>query len=316
MATIDTLKTQIQETVKDIPTTFGVAVRVLESGEEVLLNNHRAYQLASVFKIPVLVTAMQQVDAGRFKLDDRIPLKESDKTSPSGILCYLRSGLQPTVADLLMLMIIISDNTATDMVLDLVGGPEAVNASMRALGLGEEEINITKSVHGLFEDVFGTSAVALKRGDSIRMIREHGIHLEAEVYRPGSRVNVATPRVLNRLNEMIFCGQAASRESCAEALEILLHQTLNARLPGLLPPDDAEAEVAHKTGTFIGVRNDSGIFYLGNGKHIAVTVFTQKEQLPSPEEMMKVDTAAEDGQIDAAIAKIGKLVYDYGMGLA
>ena len=171
-ASLDALKTQIQEAVKDIPTTFGVAVTVLETGEELLLNNHRAYQLASVFKIPVLVTAMQQVDLGRFKLDDRIPLKETDKTSPSGILCYLRAGLQPTVEDLLMLMIIISDNTATDMVLDLVGGPQAVNASLRDLGLGEDEINITMSVHGLFEDVFGTSAVALKRGESIRMIRE------------------------------------------------------------------------------------------------------------------------------------------------
>ncbi len=312
---IASLKTQILDTVKGLPTTFGVAVKVLETGEEVLLNNDQTYQLASVFKIPVLVTAMRCVDAGRFKLSDRVTLRDADKTSPSGILCFLREGLQPTIEDLLMLMIIISDNTATDMVLDRVGGPEAVNAVMRQLGFGEDEINITMSVHDLFEDAFGTSETVLKRGDSIRQSFKYQINLDGEVYRRGSRANVATPLALNRLNEMIFRGQAASRASCDKALDVMLHQTLNARLPALLPPTDADAEMAHKTGTVTGTRNDSGILYLGNGYHIAVTAFTQKAKLPPVEEILTVDTAPEDAKIDAAIAQIGKLVYDYGMSL-
>jgi len=160
-----------------------------------------------------------------------------------------------------MLMIIISDNTATDLVLDLVGGPQAVNTSLRELGFSEDEINITMSVHDLLEDVFGTSECLLRRSEKVSRIKR-GVNFEGAVYREGSTVNVATPRAMNRLNSMLFHGQVASREACDTALDILLHQTLNDRLPSQLPPDDPDAEVAHKTGTFFGVRNDSGIIYI------------------------------------------------------
>jgi beta-lactamase class A len=315
-AQLTELKPQIEEIVKDLPVKFGVAIKNLESGEEVFLNNDRPYQLASVFKIPVLVTAMQQIDARRFTLDDRITLKYSDKTSPSGILTYLRDGLQPTVEDLLMLMIIISDNTATDMVIDLVGGLQVVNATMRKLGFTEAELNITKSVHGLFNDVFGFSEPVLKRRESILKMKEKGVNFDGEVFRPGSTANVATPQALNRLNEMIFRGQAASPKSCAKALDILFHQTLNARLPGMLPPDDPDVDVAHKTGTFFGVRNDSGIFYVGERVHVAVTVFTQREGPLNLEMMMEAETSGVEGKIDTAIAQIGKLVYEYGKSIS
>lgn len=314
-AQLAALKPQIEDIVRDQPVKFGVAIKNLENGEELLLNNDRTYQLASVFKIPVLVTAMQQIDAGRFTLDERVMLKYSDKTSPSGILTYLRDGLQPTVEDLLMLMIIISDNTATDMVIDLVGGPQVVNAAMRKLGFPETELNITKSVHDLFDDVFGFSEPVLKRRESILKMKEKGVNFDGEVFRAGSTANVATPQALNRLNEMIFCGEAASGEACEKALDIMLHQTLNARLPGMLPPDDADADVAHKTGTFFGVRNDSGIFYIGERVHIAVTVFTQKEGPLNLDMMMEAGISGEETKIDTAIAQIGKLVYEYGKGL-
>lgn len=308
MSQATSLKAEIKKIVKDIPTTFGVAIKYLESGEEVLLNEERTYQLASVFKIPVLITAMQHIDAGRFSLDDRIELEDEHKTSPSGILAFLREGLQPTVKDLLMLMIIISDNTATDMVLDLVGGPQAVNASLRKLGFGEDEINITMSVHDLFEDVLGTSECILTRPAMVARFKESGVNLEGEVFREGSTTNVATPLAMSRLNEMLFCGQVASREACDVALDILLHQTLNARLPAQLPPEIA---VAHKTGTFIGVRNDSGIIYANDDAHVAVTVLTQKEDKPTPEEMMK-PSPEEEASIDRAIGHIAKLAFEYG----
>lgn len=307
MPSITSLKTEIQQVVQDMPVTFGVAVKYLESGEEVLLNADRTYQLASVFKIPVLVTAVQQVDAGRFSLDDRIELKDAHKTSPSGILAFLREGLQPTVKDLLMLMIIISDNTATDMVLDLVGGPRAVNASLRELGFGQAEINITMSVHDLFEDVLGTSECLLTGPEAVARLKERGINLEGEVFREGSTVNVATPRAMNRLNEMLFRGQVASREACDKALDILLHQTLNARLPSRLPP---EVPVAHKTGTFISVRNDSGIIYASDEVHVAVTVLTEREEKPSIEEMME-PLPEKGASIDKAIGQIAKLACEH-----
>lgn len=302
------LRQEIEQVIQDLPVTFGVAIKYLESGEELTLNDQRTYQLASVFKVPVLVTAMQQIDAGRFSLDDRVTLKDEHKTSPSGIICYLRPGLNLTVEDLLMLMIIISDNTATDMVLDLVGGPAAVNEAMRKLGFAKSEMNITLSVHDLFEDVFGSSECVLLPSQMVAQFRERGINFDHEVFQEGSTINVAKPSAMNRLHEMIYHGQVASRWACDKALEIMLHQTLNARLPGLLPPG---TDVAHKTGTLMGVRNDSGIIYVAGDCHVIVTVLTEQHGKRTVEEMEDPQTAETEAAVDKAIARIGKLAYDY-----
>jgi beta-lactamase class A len=197
------------------------------------------------------------------------------------------------------------------MVLDLVGGTKAVNATLRELGFSPDEINITMSVHDLFEDVLGTSQCFLRRSQTIGALKERGVNLEGAVYREGSTVNVATPQAINRLNEMIFRGEAASREACDVALDILLHQTLNARLPSQLPPDDENVEVAHKTGTFFGVRNDSGIIYVGEDAHVAVTVLTRKDGPLKLEELIDPSYQEVEGRIDKAIGQIAKLAYAY-----
>lgn len=302
------LQAKIREAITEVPVTFGVAIKYLESGEEAMLNADRTYQLASVFKVPVLVTGIQQLDAGKFNLDDRIELKEVHKTMPSGILAFLREGLCPTIEDLLRLMIIISDNTATDMVLDLVGGPTVVSKSMRKLGFSEGEINVTMSVHDLFEDVFGTSECLLKPPDRVAKLKENGVNFEGEVYREGSTANVATPRAMSRLNEMIFRGDVASREACDKALDIMLHQTLNDRLPRELPPG---TPVAHKTGTIAGVRNDSGIICITDDCHAVITVLSRKERQIDMEEILKNETE-ETIKIDRGIGEIARLVFEYG----
>lgn len=307
------LGTKISEIVADIPVTFGVAIKYLESGEEVMLNADCTYQMASVFKVPVLVTAMQQSDAGKLNLNNRIKLKDTHKTMPSGILAFLGEGLCSTVEDLLMLMIIISDNTATDMLLDLIGGPEEVTESMRKLGLGKEDIiNITMSVHELFEDVFDTSECLLKRSGIVARLKQTGVNFDGEVYGKGSTANVATPKAITYLYEKIFRGEAASRKSCQKILDILLHQTLNDCLPADLPPG---TPVAHKTGTIGGIRNDSGIIYISDNCHAAVTIFTRKVGELDMDEFLEQGTE-EMIQIDKAIGQIGRLVYDHGLEIA
>lgn len=312
MSDISALKADIESAVKDVPYTFGVAIKYLESGAQLALNADRTYQLASVFKVPILVTAMQQVDAGKLSLDTRVVLRDSMKTSPSGIICYLREGLQPTIEDLLMLMIIISDNTATDMVLDLLGGPLVVNGVLRRLGFGPSEINIIMSVHKLFEDIFGSSAPVLLPSQMFERAKQLGVNFDGEVYRQGSTVNVCTPVAMNRLHEMIFRGQAASRAACDKALEIMLHQTLNLRLPSQLPPG---TDVAHKTGTIFGTRNDSGIIYVAPDKHVAVTVFSSRNAKPSIEDYADPSHAEEEALVDKTIGRIGRLAYDYAAKL-
>ncbi|MFW6013106.1 MAG: serine hydrolase [Candidatus Bipolaricaulota bacterium] len=302
------MEAKIKEQTSSLAVDFGIAVRFLETEEQFFLNEKQTYQLASVFKVPVLFAAMKEVEDGSFSLDQRIELRSQHKTKPSGILPYLKEGLTPTFEDLLTLMIIISDNTATDMVLELLGGPETVNEIMREIGFSEAEINITMSVHDLFEDIFGSSKPLLTAPERINELDNNGVNLEGEVYGENSTANVATPRAINELYGRIYTNQHLSQDSCELMLDILLLQTINERIPRFLPP---EIPVAHKTGTLSGIRNDSGIIYISDDCHACVTTFTRSERELNVDNFKRREN--EEGErIDKALGRIGEIVYEEG----
>ena len=101
----------------------------------------------------MLVEAFFQIQAGRLALDERLPLRTADKNLPSGVLTFFEDGLTPTVRDLLTLMIIISDNTATDMMMKRLG-VETITARMQALGLAH--IHVPLTVRGIFNSMCPT----------------------------------------------------------------------------------------------------------------------------------------------------------------
>jgi beta-lactamase class A len=97
---------------------IGIAARNLATGEEFLIDHERAFPTASSIKVPILYELFRQAESGAFSLDDRVELTQGDIVEGSGVLRDLRPGLQPTVHDIAMLMIIVSDNTATNMAID------------------------------------------------------------------------------------------------------------------------------------------------------------------------------------------------------
>src|SRR5215207_8065999 len=112
-----------------------LAAMNLTTGEEVTRNGERSMPTASVFKLPLLVEVFRQATTGSLDLDERVTLRTEDVVVGSGILRDFGPGLQPTLRDLAMMMVIVSDNSATNLLLDRVGGPQQVNATMRDLGL-------------------------------------------------------------------------------------------------------------------------------------------------------------------------------------
>src|SRR5215208_8092523 len=112
-----------------------LAAMNLTTGEEIARNGDRSMPTASVFKLPLLVEVFRQAEAGALDLDERVTLRAEDVVMGSGILRDFGPGLQPTLRDLAMMMVIVSDNSATNLLLDRVGGPRQVNATMRDLGL-------------------------------------------------------------------------------------------------------------------------------------------------------------------------------------
>ena len=112
----------------DFPGHAGIWVKHLTTGEEAGTRANETFNSASVIKIPVLVLAMQMVDRGELKLDERIEIRKEDFRGGSGILRHHDPGLRPTLRDILLQMVITSDNTATDIAIGKVGGVARVNA--------------------------------------------------------------------------------------------------------------------------------------------------------------------------------------------
>jgi beta-lactamase class A len=225
-----------------------VAALELQSGEQVLFRSEQVVATASVIKLPILVEVFRQAREGDLALDERLEVRAEDRVLGSGILKELAGGLQPTIADLAMLMVVVSDNTATNLLIDRVGGVCAVNATMRALGL--ETIVLHNRLD--FEVI----------GSDIRRFGE------------------ASPRDLARLVARLLRGNVVDAVSSQEMIAILRRQQYLDQVPRYLDVNPYARElslqppvsVATKTGFYTGVRVDAGALFLAKGVTIAYCV--------------------------------------------
>ena len=175
---------------------------------------------ASVIKIPIMIEAFRQMEAGLLDGDRLIEVRPEHKMPSCGALTYMHDGLRVTVLDLVTLMIILSDNTATNLMIDLLG-MENVNATLRAYGA-------EKTV--LRRRLFDSAASA------------RGIQ------------NTITAGEIGMLLEKLYRGEIVSPEASRRMLDILADQRLNGKLPFFL-----DCRIAHKTGEDDGITHDVGI---------------------------------------------------------
>ncbi len=277
---------------------IGVAVNDLRAAQTIAaVNADRHFQLASMFKVPLLVAALRRVESGALKLDTRYTLETRHKLIGSGVLSYLDDGLQPTLRDLLTLMIIYSDNTATDIVLDLIGGPADVEATLSDLGISD--IHIRHTTRELLWAVFPSSELALTDAEIARAVQRDGLTRRDATIGPDAPTNTATPAALNMLLASIERGKAATSESTALMRTILKRQTYNQRLPLTWPE---AIDFAHKTGTLGNMRGDCGIAYFP-GRTLAISAIVQSRytSLPLPPEVQRAG--------DALLAQIGASIW-------
>jgi beta-lactamase class A len=230
---------------------FSLAARNLATGEEILVDPHRSYPTASTFKVPIMVEVFRQAEAGAFALDDRITLGPDDITGGSGVLRDLQPGINPTIHDLLMLMIIVSDNTATNMLIDKVGGRERINQTMAGMGLHSIVIN-----NRIDFDIIADDNRALA---------------------------VASPWDLMQIQAGLARGEIVSAAASEAMLAIEGRQHYLGQAPryyGYNPyaaqyEEDPPLKVHLKTGSLKGMRADTGLLRLGNGTDIAYTVMNE-----------------------------------------
>jgi beta-lactamase class A len=252
-APLDRLKAGIERTTRSVNATWGIYVKCLETGEEVAIDADRQMDTMSVIKIPLMVEVMEQVKAGRFALADRYTLAEADKLSGTGVIRRFDAGAVLTVKDLLTLMIVVSDNTATDVLYRMVGGPDAVNARMRALGLTR------------------TSAPAVARTWFEALGKTPG---GAEAFhREGTHpFGLSTPRETGQLLEMMERGALVDTASSDLMLQILRGQIYRTRIPRFV----TGFTIPHKTGDFLPyIGNDVGVLE-SPGRNVVVSIFTAR----------------------------------------
>ncbi len=247
---LDRLRASIERTTRSVDATWGIYVKSLETSEEIALNADRQMDTMSVIKIPLMVEVFEQIKAGKLRLGDKYTLTKEEMLPGTGIMRSLDPGAVLTVKDLITLMIIVSDNTATDVLYRMVGGPEAVNRRMEALGLKQ------------------TRAPAPSRAwfDALRVAGNPEQFHRAAKHPYG----LSTPRETGRLLEMMERGTLVDKASSELMLQILRGQVYRSRIPRYV----TGFRIPHKTGDFLPhIGNDVGVLE-APGKTVIMSVFT------------------------------------------
>ena len=252
---------------------MGVAAVVLETGDTVSLSPQGHFPMQSVYKLPIGMAVMKQVDVGKIKLDQKVRVTKSDfigQASHSPIRDKNPNGVELTVNELMGWMLLESDGTASDVLMKLAGGPGAIQAYLTELGIKDMIVLDTEKAFAL----------------------DHSLQY----------LNWATPEAAVTLLRALHERRGLSETAQGLLLKLMAaSNTGPRRLKGLLA---AGTVVAHKTGTsgtengVTAATNDIGIITLANGKHLAIAVFVS-------------DSPANEAMRELVIARIAKVVWDH-----
>jgi beta-lactamase class A len=236
--------------------TVGLYAKDLKTGETLSIRGGEQFPSASVIKVPILVELFYQIQKGPLKLTDPLILLASDQRPGSGVLQFLSTPHNLTVGDAAMLMIILSDNSATNLLIDKVG-IRNVNARMDSLGLRQTRLHAK---------VFLGSSTTIDTAAT----RRWGL-------------GVTTPQEMGTLFEKLYQGASPSPEASKQMLDMLRRNFDYEEIPRLLPG----VTVAHKTGKLNESRSDCGIVY-NKTRDYVLCIFTANNQDTS----WRVDTEA------------------------
>lgn len=285
--------------------TVGVAALHLETGRAMYLNKSIGFPMASTYKVPIAVEILTKVDQGKLSLDKLITIEQNDVYLTHGVISdFLNDpGVILSVRNILELMLQISDNNATDIMLRVAGGPEAVTARMKAVGA--DGIRVDRPTWSLISGYIGHPEITFENPvlpkDYLEFFKEYEAEEDKDALTQAFNQDprdTATPEAMATLLKKIWHKEILSPESSDLLIDIMFRcKTGESRIKGLLPPG---SRVAHKTGTIGESTNDVGIIELPDGAGNVVTVIYIKEsKLPGNEDMEKV------------IAQIARAIHDF-----
>jgi beta-lactamase class A len=229
------------------PGMVAISVVDLTRGYAISINGDTNLPAASTIKVPVMVEVMRQIALGKFGFERTVSLQDGDRDCGYGALCEARWGSKYTVWQLLWSMITVSDNTAANMLIRLVGR-QNINGTMQSLGLTQTWL-----------------------GDSI--------HSDGDVRKLRTSAND-----MMKLLGMIAERRLINAQASNAMLEILAGQRHNTMLPAWLPKN---VTVAHKTGTLHDTLNDVGIVELDGSPYVICVFTTHLADLDIGERFIR-----------------------------
>jgi beta-lactamase class A len=226
----------------------GVSVLHLETGRATSHRGSGTFQMASVFKVPVAIAVFDAVEKGKLRLEQEVEIFEKDRMEVGPLYDEWKPGVRVTVARMVDVMLVFSDNTAADVLVALLGGPNAVEEALVAKGVTGVKVSLDEKGLG----------AAMKR--DLEAI-EHGTQ------------NGTSPDAMAALLVRLFRGELLSKVSTDRILDSMRRcATSGRRLRAGLPKG---TEIADKTGTAGSCTNDAGIVTLPDGTHLALVVFVR-----------------------------------------
>lgn len=269
---------------RSVAAEWGIYVRFLGSGDEIAIGADVPLDTMSLIKVPILVALMRRVDRGEVSLDERITLTDDHKRLGTGVMRLFGAGATFTLRDMAWMMEVVSDNTATDLCLAAAGGTEAVNATMRELGL--DGITMTGTALDWFRALAGSMDPALatvspgelaRRGYPFTRPDELSDARARYHFEGGRPFSLATARGLGSLLAQIEARTCASPGACDFIFDVLSGQQLRNQAPLYV----WGARFAHKTGAFEPfIGSDSGIVIPYRGEKVAYCFMTQRHAGP------------------------------------
>ena len=326
-ATRTALSVALEAELDRFPARTSIYLKHLTTGEEAAVRAADSFNSQSVIKVPIMIRAFQLAEAGRLDLDERVTLRRADLRDGTGIFQYADLGLAPTVRDLLLQMIITSDNTATDQMTTRVGGVDGLNTwlaqsgySMRMVNRGHEyRRKLLARLDPRLAAITAEETTGLQYAMSDNSVFEHYRPLFTgpraawlDVVRdPANRRSHAdnqrklmvedrnywlgdmSAHEIGRMLEGIERGTIASPESCATMRTFLRRQLAGSRrLPHFI-----DVPVGHKTGDSGNIANDVGIIYAGSGPIVIA--------------LLASGITGSYGEAEDRIGRIAKLVVEH-----
>lgn len=236
----DGIQAEIERIERECGGEISLAARDLQTGWTAEYHGDRRVKTASVIKLPILVHLALAVAEGRLDWNETLELTEAEKVGGSGVLSGMTAGLKLTLRDLAYLMIAISDNTATNRLIEFLG-VAPVNERMKGFGLTETR---------LLRKAYSPDTP------------------ESAIYGMG----VTTPNEMLRLLVLLHENKIGPFRAREEIMDCLFQQQIRDRIPRYLPFD---WRYLGKTGGVDGVRNDVGIVAAPDGRAFALSLFVQ-----------------------------------------